>query len=401
MKRLLVFLSLFPLSILTAGWMKTYGDIYDDYGQCVRTTKDGGYIVVGTTSSYGLLPVSLWLLKLDANGDTTWMHTYGRKAKSSLSSSGVGVVEIPDGGYVTAGISISGNVVLDSRGYGVDEELITMSLEKTEIAMWLLKTNSAGGAIWERTYLGKHASTAHYLCATSDGNFVAVGTAADTSGKKPLDHLYIVKASIRGDEMWNKIYMGDVSSGGSCIVETPDKGLAACGRRGEDAWLLKTDSAGNILWARTYGGSKDDVALSLAVAADGGFFMAGSTLSAGAGKTDLWLARTDSLGDTLWTKTYGGEKEDCGMSIVVTPGGGAVIAGYTKSQGAGRKDAWLLEVDSEGKLLWQKTFGTWQDEEATSVDKTTDGGYVVTGYFTQKGSQDLWIAKVDSKGNVN
>lgn len=395
LSRVLFFSGLIFLSPIMAyaGWMKTYGGSGVDHGSCVRATNDGGYIIIGSTTSFGPAPSNLWLVRLDSLGDTIWMHAYDRGLSMSLSSIGSCVCEIPEGGYIGAGMVMSIGIV------GGSGENIVWGNE--QVALWLIKVNSSGKLVWERTHKGKAAGFANYLCMTSDGNYLAVGATVDTSFKKDKTMPYMVKSTIRGDKVWEVSLIKDTSFIVNFVKENNDKGLILCGTAGKDALLMKTDSLGNPLWARTLGGKKGDSLFELCETKDGGFMIVGNTSSWGAGKCDLWLVRTDSLGDTLWTKTYGGERNDAGSSVVATTDGGAIIAGYTESEGEGRKDAWLIKVDANGNKTWSKTFGTWQDEEAQSVDITKDGGYIITGYCTKKGSEDLWVIKTDSKGNVD
>ncbi len=400
----LSFLFLVMPSLAYAGWMKTYGDRdWFETGTCVKSTSDGKYIVAGSKGAY------LWLVKIDSTGDTIWDYIYERQSKLSLSTSGQCVNELPSGDFLATGTAVTGDIAIYGDDFGSMEEMISNILsgqtavyyEQAEISLWLLKVTTSGSQVWERTRKGTRGSVGNFLCITSDGNCVAVGSAINSTSHKESNTLFVVKSTLRGDEVWSKTYETDSLSSGLFVNETADKGLIICGVKKQDAWLVKMDSVGNKLWSRSYGGNKADSTFALCEMGDGGFLLVGNTLSFGAGKSDLWLVRTGSKGDTLWTKTYGGERNDAGSSIVATADGGAVIAGYTQSEGEGKKDAWLIKVDANGNKTWSKTFGTWQDEEATSVDKTTDGGYVVTGYFTQKGSKDLWIAKVDSNGNVN
>lgn len=384
------------VSSLSAGWMKSYGDMsIEEEGRFIKTTSDAGYMIAGSMGH------KMWILKLDASGDTVWHHGYLRKTANTLAAGGDCIIEIPNSaGYIVAGTAFSGTFSFDIEEHHAFDVLVS-SVNRDEVAVWMLKLSSNGMPIWDRAYPGKHGSTASNMCSTFDGCYAAIGSTIDTTKKEIMEHLNIVKSTVRGEEVWNKIYMTDSNTSGLDIEETDDKGLIACGSIGKDAWLVKTDSLGGALWTHTLGGKKRDDLYSISQTADAGFLFAGVTESWGAGKSDAWLVRTDSLGDTLWTRTYGGEREDIAYSIVATPDSGAVVAGYTKSRGAGRKDVWLFKVDRDGKLLWENTFGTWQDEEAFSVDATPEAGFILTGYCTVKGSKDLWVIKTNAQGNVN
>jgi hypothetical protein len=146
-----------------------------------------------------------------------------------------------------------------------------------------------------------------------------------------------------------------------------------------DIYLIKTDSQGNIAWAKNIGGNDNDFGYSLDLTSDGGYIITGETRSYGAGGYDLFLMRTDSLGDTLWTKTYGGISNDCGNSVKQVTGGGYVVVGNTRSFGAGNNDIWLLKTDSLGDTLWERTYGSVFQNYGNSVIENSDRNYVISG----------------------
>ncbi|MEA3311862.1 MAG: hypothetical protein U9Q76_06550, partial [candidate division WOR-3 bacterium] len=172
-----------------------------------------------------------------------------------------------------------------------------------------------------------------------------------------------------------------------------------CGVMGEDVCLIKSDPAGQIVWTQLYGGKKMDVARFLEETTDGGYIVVGETYSFGAGKSDIWLVKTDSYGDTLWSRIYGGRRDEFGRTVRETPDGGYIIAGSTNSFGRGRQDVWLLKTDASGDTLWTKTYGWRRDEEAFSLDLTEDGGYIITGYKKHR-AEDIWLLKTDANGDT-
>jgi hypothetical protein len=146
-------------------------------------------------------------------------------------------------------------------------------------------------------------------------------------------------------------------------------------------WLLGAASAGAQVasWSRTYGGTSWDEALVIAPTSDGGYVVAGMTRSFGAGSYDVWVLKLDGSGNVQWQKTYGGTNDDWAHAIVPTSDGGYVVAGKTNSFGAGSNDFWVLKLDGSGNVVWQKTYGGTYGDWAHAIAPTSDGGYVVAG----------------------
>jgi predicted secreted protein len=170
------------------------------------------------------------------------------------------------------------------------------------------------------------------------------------------------------------------------------------GAGGSDAWLIETDANGNQVWDKTYGGTGDEFANVVQQTADGGYIIAGITKSFGAGAYDFWLIKTDGNGNNLWEKTFGGNRSDHAYSVQQTADGGYLIAGLTESFGAGGSDAWLIKTDANGNQMWDKTYGgTGDDTFAQVAQQTLDGGYVSAGATMDR--SDAWLIKTDVYGN--
>ncbi len=163
-------------------------------------------------------------------------------------------------------------------------------------------------------------------------------------------------------------------------------------------------AAPDTVWTRVYGGSGDDIPRSMRLTADGGCIIAGYTRSFGSGGSDVWLLRADSLGDTLWTRTYGGSLDEDAYSLDIAADGGCIVAGYTRSYGAGRADIWLLKVAPSGDTEWTRTFGDTLDDIGYSVQPTADGGYIIAADARDPAPPDyetrLCLLKVDSGGGM-
>ena len=198
------------------------------------------------------------------------------------------------------------------------------------------------------------------------------------------------------DTVWTKTYGGPNVDQAYSIQQVLDGGYIIAGStepfpaRGNDVWLLKTDSLGDTLWTKTYGGTTDDIAYSVRQTTDGGYIIAGETNSFGAGGYDVYLIKTDSIGDTLWTRTYGGTANDGGGSVQQTTDGGYILVAVKVM---GQDSIWFLKTDADGDTLWTKTYGpSYYSSMRRSVEHTTDGGYIATG-------GDL-LLKTDSLGDT-
>ena len=205
------------------------------------------------------------------------------------------------------------------------------------------------------------------------------------------------------DTLWTKTFGGSAIDCGYSVKQTSDGGYVitgfteSVGASGRDVWLIKTDTNGDTLWTKTFGGSDFDEGNSVQQTIDGGYIITGSTNSFGAGNSDVWLIKTDTSGDTLWTKAFGGSLIDWGNSVQQTSDSGYIITGYTRSFGAGGNDVWLIKTDANGDTLWAKTFGgSGINEVGNSVQQTSDSGYIITG---SRGA-DLYLIKTDSNGNT-
>jgi hypothetical protein len=220
-------------------------------------------------------------------------------------------------------------------------------------------------------------------------------------------------ASVAAASMWSQTYGGTGNDYAYSVVATFDGGYAVAGSTesfgagGEDFWLVKTDEFGNMEWNQTYGGAEDDVACSLVATSDGGYAIAGSTGSSGAGQADFWLVKTDVFGDMQWNQTYGGAASDIACSLVATSDGGYAIVGYTNSFGAGVYDFWLVKTDAAGNMQWNKTYGGQWGDYPSSVVAASDGGYAIIGltwsrydYVIDLTPPEVWLIKTDSLGNM-
>ncbi len=239
---------------------------------------------------------------------------------------------------------------------------------------------------------------------TDDGGYVMSG-AIWTSDDAGYD-IAIMKADESGNLLWVKTYgIGFMNMEiGYEIAKTTDGGFIVCGGTDgftgddNDMWVIRTDENGDSLWSKTYGGNSQEYAHSVIQTNDEGFLIAGSTSSFGAGADDVYLIKTDANGDELWSKTYGGTSADAAYNVRQTTDGGYIVGGTTN----GYSDFYLIKTDANGDSLWTRTFGGGATEEAYSVKQTTDGGYIMTGGTMSygAGNYDFWLVKTNEDGDM-
>ena len=274
---------------------------------------------------------------------------------------------------------------------------------------WLVKLDGTGDMEWNLTYGGPGDDRANDMCKTTDGGYL-LGGVTGSSGAGNLD-FWLIKVNATGAMQWNKTYGGPNTDQGYWVVQTNDGGYAligltnSSGAGGTDTWLVKTDASGNMLWNKTYGGTGEDWDLCMIQANDGGYAISGYTTSFGAGGQDAWFVKTDSNGNMLWNKTYGGTGTDVLYTIVQTSDGGYTLGGRTNSFGAGGSDAWLVKTDSNGNILWNKTYGGASSEYGLHMIQTSEGGYAIAGFTISfatglPGAYDAWLVKTDASGNM-
>jgi len=223
----------------------------------------------------------------------------------------------------------------------------------------------------------------------------------DITGKTTLDRgAHQIHYGLTGyTSGWSKIYGGPSYDANTAMVHTVDggyvlAGYTSAGAGGWDIWLVKTDWLGNMQWNRTYGTIISEVARSVVQTNDAGYAIAG-----GRGQ-DFWLVKTDSNGNHQWNKSYGVYGWDEAFSVIQTNDQGYALVGYTENLGAGNYDWWLVKTDSSGIMQWNQTYGGTDREWVYCLIQTTDGGYAMTGYTNSSGAgyNDWWLVKTDSNG---
>ncbi|MFZ8826290.1 MAG: T9SS type A sorting domain-containing protein [Candidatus Caldipriscus sp.] len=256
-----------------------------------------------------------------------------------------------------------------------------------------------------KIYGGTGSVMASPVQQTSDGGYIVAGWTF-SFGAGYWD-IILIKTDANGDIQWAKTYGGTDHDFAFSVQQTSDGGYIVAGLTtsfgagGEDIFLIKTDAFGNVQWAKTYGGTDNDRAYSVQQTSDGGYIMVGRPVAGGIGGYSL-LIKTDANGNLEWAKIYEGVEA---TSVRQTSDGGYIVAGYTAYFGAGVSDIILIKTDANGNIQWAKTYGqASSNDEASSVQQTSDGGYILAGatnYFGVPGYQyDFFLIKTDANGNL-
>jgi len=310
-----------------------------------------------------------------------------------------------DGGYIVAGSTNETSwVVPGSYLSGHDSD------------GWLLKLDASGNVQWQKSYRTPGTDALYKVKQTSDGGFVAVGLTSRPDWGGVGVNAWVLRVDSQGNIVWDNSYGGNQTEQANDIVQTSDGGFLVVGFTysfgGFPAWVLRLDSAGGIVWQKAYNSTLgDSEANSVVATSDGGFVIAGEyrpDLTSSQTYSELWLFKIDKDGGLVWQKAYSGAgKGDIGYSVYQTSDQGFVVAGFTTSYGEAWADVWVLRLDSQGTVLWQKAYGgggTVMFHEAYSVIQLFDGGFVVAGYsvnqFLTAQTGTGLVLRLDSRGNV-
>ena len=264
---------------------------------------------------------------------------------------------------------------------------------------WLLKLDRKGNRSWGRTFGSNDWDRLRAVRQTSDAGYILLGYTWGL-GAGATD-FWLLKTGPNGTKVWGATFGGAGADQGWDVQETYDGGYImvgtteSAGAGGSDLWLVRTDPDGSELWSRTVGGGGYDAGFAVVQTGDSGFVAAGVTADSGAGGTSAFLVKTDSAGVVLWTNTYGGAGADSAFSVVEQTDGGLILAG------ARGGDALLIKISATGQQTWAKTFGGPAGDSAREVVLSSDGGYVLAGTtrLTAEEDSDIWLLKVDTDGN--
>jgi hypothetical protein len=280
----------------------------------------------------------------------------------------------------------------------------TRSIIADQTVAWVLSIDDEGNMVWNKTYPCGYGSEFRYIINLVDG-FLFVGnqfsSSVDTNG-------FAVRTDWEGNMIWNLTLGGENVDRLFGAAKGQDGFLLAGLTQTADndgnsqVWLIKVDEDGKVLWNKTYGWTMDDAARAVAVTDDGSFIVVGYTNSMGQGNYDFLALKVDGNGNFLWNQTYGGTESD--KAYAITPAtNGFVIAGDTRSQGAGESDALIIKIDAQGTKLWERTFGGNGFDVPTYISALKSGeGFVVGGitFSYGNGYRDFWIFRLDNSGNL-
>jgi len=430
---ILCFISIISCSSPTIEKQKTIGGNERDELRSFCSTKDGGFILGGwsysqksgekTTYNNGIFYPDYWIIKFDKKGEIQWQKSIGGTNLDYLKS----IANTHDGGYIIAGESAS-----DSSG------------EKSQncrgsVDIWTMKIDSTGNIQWDKTYGGSGTELCGAVKQAADGGYIIVGASnSDISGDKTGScrgdfDLWVLKLDSLGKKEWDKSIGGNGYEFCWDFEFTQDEGMMLCAysssdKSGEktennrgtqsDIWIIKLDRYGNIVWDKTIGGKEDDYCHAIKRTNDGDYIVAAVSKSNigyeksqnSKGGLDFWMLKLDESGNKIWDKTIGGngnEKELPGLNI--TEDGGYIIGGTSNSNSSGDKtdscrgnyDFWVVKLDKDGNVNWDKTIGGNNYDELKSIEEIEKDHFLITGFTksdksgdkkdSSRGMEDFWI----------
>jgi hypothetical protein len=401
-------------------WQKSLGGTAYEEARSIDQTSDGGYVVAGysysndgdVSGNHG--EEDYWIARLDSDGELIWQKSLG----GSNIEFGYSIHQTADGGFIIAGNSDSNDG--DVTGNHGDSDY------------WIVKLDSDGELIWQKSLGGTDLDGAASIQQTSDGGYIIAGLSysndGDVNGNHGNSDYWIVKLDSDGELNWQKSLGGTAGEEARSIWQTFDGGFIIAGdsnsndgdvtgNHGEqDYWIVRLDSDGELIWQKSLGGTSAELATSVQQTADGGFITAGISFSNDGDVTenhgvfDYWIVRLDADGELIWQKSLGGTGPDIAFSLQQISDGGFIISGGSGSYDGdvtgnhGEQDYWIVKLDSDGESIWQKTLGGTSNEVATSIQQTSDGGFIIAGgsysndgdVMGNHGDSDYWILKLSS-----
>ena len=390
----------------------TLGGSLNDSAQSVINTTDGGYAILGFTQSIdGDVSdkqnenFDYWVLKFDAQDQLQWSRTYG----GSSDDRGQDIIQTQDGGYAIIGSSLSNDGDV-SNNAGMED-------------YWLVKLDASGAVSWQKSFGFQGNDSGFSVIQTNDQGYLisgildvsasgGQGNSSRTSNRHAGGEYWAIRLNASGDMLWSKFFGGSFTDTPEGIVETDDNGFIIVGGSDSfdiditnnlgsyDFWIIKISDIGDLLWEKSFGGDEIDQARAIVKSGDGNFVIAGDTrsnsndVSNNNGAADLWLIKISPEGELIWERTIGGSSFDVSRSIKRTRDNGFILAGSSRSsdidvsENKGQNDAWVLKVDSNGNLQWERSIGGSNIDFAYGIAELNDNTIVVVG-DTASNDQDI------------
>ena len=268
----------------------------------------------------------------------------------------------------------------------------------------LLKFNEYGDTLWYRNYGIYSENSGYDVKQTNDNGFIITGYTYNNA--IATSYVLLIKTDENGNEQWMKTYALRQSNGGNSVIQTNDGGYFIVGYSSlgalelTDCLLIKTNAIGDTLWTKFFGGNDHDACACTYEDFTGNLHIGGFTRSFGGGEQDAFLSKLNASGEEIWMKTYGGINDDNGVMFIPTNNNSFVIVGATKSFGLGERDVYLIKTDIDGNELWYRTFGGTNDDMARFIQQTNDGGFIIAGSTKSFGAvnYDVYLIKADANG---
>lgn len=398
----------------TIDFITTFGGSKNDLAKAVVKINDGGYAILGHTQSKdgdvngkNNESFDYWLLKFDQHNTLQWQKTYG----GSGDDRGNGLIQTNDGGFALIGYSQSNDGDV-SENYGAND-------------LWVLKTDSNGTVLWQKSFGFLGADIGLSIIQTNDSGFLLVGvldvTASEGQGNSKSaakqhagGDYWAIKLNASGEKEWSRYYGGTFTDTPYDVIQTEDNGYLIVGSSDSDDvditnnkgtydfWVVKISESGTLLWEKSFGGTQIDEAYGVTPSNDGNYIIVGDTRSNNIdvtlnnGAADLWMIKISPSGELIWEHSFGGSNFDVGRSVSKTTDGGFLISGSSRSTDGdtsnnnGQNDAWVIKINSNGHLQWQKSIGGSQIDFAYDTVELNNGNIIVVG---ESSSSDLDINK--------
>lgn len=381
-------------------FIKTFGGSKNDSFQSIINSTDGGYAILGftqsnddditdkTDESFDYL-----LLKFSSDDTLQWSKTFG----GSEDDRGAEVIATNDGGFAILGYSKSSDGdVYENNG---DQDF------------WIVKISANGDISWQKSFGFSGADTGYAITETNDNGFLLTGvldvSASGGQGNKSVQKhaggdVWAIKLDESGNKQWQNYYGGTFTDTPFGVTKTNDNGFLICAssdsndfnisnNKGQyDFWIFKIDANGTLGWEKNFGGSEIEEPRDICKTNDGNFMIVGDTRSndkdvfKNNGAADLWVVKINTDGNLLWEKTFGGSSFDAGRAIFPSLNGGFIIAGNSRSENAnfsnlGQNDGWILKIDDAGNQIWQQFYGGSENDFLNDIIEMPDNSIIAIG----------------------